>query len=560
MVLSPRLDLRQSQSLVMTPQLQQAIKLLQLNNLELSAYVEQEMTQNPLLEREDGVLADDDRGDNHRDGSHEGGDFSSSGQDFDGALGGEGPRPADDGGSASGGGEDDHGAVRDLNLDEGAAGEHTRSEGALDVDYDNTWNSAEDGGEKAAAPQTEGHSTSGDRDDWGARSNGGAGGGGAGQYGGELPSLEQTLAGEVSLRDYLMSQVRLMVSTPGDEIIAVSLIDSLDEIGYMRGDLADIAERLGVSVDAVEAVLTVMQGIDPAGLFARDLGECLALQLIDKDRFDPAMKTLLGNLDLLARRDYARLRKICGVDGDDLGEMINELQALDPKPGRRFDHSITQAIVPDVFMRAGADGQWIIELNGDTLPRVLINNSYYAEVSRAVAKGKNKGEEKRYINECYQSASWLVKALHQRATTIMKVASEIVRMQDGFFVHGVSALRPLVLRDVADAIGMHESTVSRVTSNKYIATPRGIFELKYFFTSAISSADGGDAYSAEAVKSRIKSLVDGEPAHKILSDDKIVDLLKDEGMDIARRTVAKYRDALGIPSSVTRRREKRQQS
>lgn len=531
MVLSPRLDLRQSQSLVMTPQLQQAIKLLQLNNLELSAYVEQEMAQNPLLEREDGV-------------------FEDGGNGLDGSAMESPVVEARDG--------VDSVEIRDLNLEGGNAAEQARSEGALDVDYDNTWNTTEDAGEKAPAPQTEGHSTSGGQDDWGSRSIGGSGGG-AGGYG-ELPSLEQTLAGEVSLRDYLMSQVRLMVSTASDEIIAVSLIDSLDEIGYVRGDIADIARRLGVTVDAVEAVLTVMQGVDPAGLFARDLGECLALQLIEKNRFDPAMKILLENLDLLARRDYARLRKICAVDSADLEDMIKELQALDPKPGRRFDHSVTQAIVPDVFMRAGSDGQWIIELNADTLPRVLINNSYYSEISRAVAKGKNGSEEKRYINECYQSASWLVKALHQRATTIMKVAGEIVRMQDGFFVHGVSALRPLVLRDVADAIGMHESTVSRVTSNKYISTPRGIFELKYFFTSAISSADGGEAFSAEAVKSRIKHLVDNEPVHKILSDDKIVELLKGEGMDIARRTVAKYRDALGIPSSVTRRREKKQQS
>jgi RNA polymerase sigma-54 factor len=285
---------------------------------------------------------------------------------------------------------------------------------------------------------------------------------------------------------------------------------------------------------------------------ARDLKECLALQLRERDRFDPAMAALVANLECLARHDYAQLRRLCAVDDEDLADMVAELKRLVPKPGLAFGGGVIQPVVPDVTVRTGADGGWIIELNSETLPKVLVNQTYYATVARTARSDKDKG----YLSECLQTANWLVKSLDQRAKTILKVSTEIVRQQDAFLAYGVEHLRPLNLRTVADAIGMHESTVSRVTSNKYIGTPRGIFELKYFFTSSIASAEGGEAHSAEAVRHRIKALIDGETAEAIMSDDTIVDLLRKQGVDIARRTVAKYREAMKIPSSVERRRSK----
>jgi RNA polymerase sigma-54 factor len=282
------------------------------------------------------------------------------------------------------------------------------------------------------------------------------------------------------------------------------------------------------------------------------LAECLTLQLKDKNRFDPAMKSLIEHLDMLARRELTALMRVCGVDAEDLTEMIAEIRALDPKPALVFDHVLAQPVVPDVLMRPAPGGGWIVELNSDTLPRVLVNSRYYTKVATS-ARDK---DEKNYLSERFQSANWLVKSLHQRATTILKVASELVRQQEAFFQKGIQHLRPLVLRDIATAISMHESTVSRVTANKYMATPRGIYELKYFFTQAIAGSDGGESHSAESVRHRIKSLIDAESAQDILSDDRIVEILKEGGVDIARRTVAKYREAMHIASSVQRRREK----
>ena len=299
-------------------------------------------------------------------------------------------------------------------------------------------------------------------------------------------------------------------------------------------------------------MLAVLQTFDPPGICARDLAECLAIQLKENDRYDPAMQALISRLDLLAKRDFSALKKICGVGDEDLTDMIAEVRRLNPKPGHAFGSAIVQPIVPDVFVRPAPDGAWLVELNSDTLPKVLVNQSYYSEVSATARRDTDKS----YLTECLQSATWLVRALDQRARTILKVSNEIVRQQDAFFAHGVEYLRPLNLKTVAEAISMHESTVSRVTANKYMATSRGIFELKYFFTSAIAAAHGGEAHSAESVRHRIKQLIDAEPAADVLSDDTIVEKLREAGVDIARRTVAKYREAMRIPSSVQRRREK----
>ena len=284
---------------------------------------------------------------------------------------------------------------------------------------------------------------------------------------------------------------------------------------------------------------------------ARSLQECLALQLKERDRLDPAMAALVDHLPLLAKHDYAGLKALCGVDAEDLEDMIAELKRLTPKPGLGFGADGARAVEADVMVRERPDGGWAVELNTDTLPRVLMNNRYAAQIS----KSARSDDEKVFISQCAQNASWLVKSLDQRARTILKVASEIVRQQDAFFAKGVAWLRPLNLKTVADAVGMHESTVSRVTSNKYMATPRGLFELKYFFTSAIASADGGEAYSAEAVRFRIKAMIESETVDDVMSDDKIVERLLADGVDIARRTVAKYREAMNIPSSVKRRRK-----
>jgi RNA polymerase sigma-54 factor len=335
-------------------------------------------------------------------------------------------------------------------------------------------------------------------------------------------------------------------------MIGQYLIDMVDEAGYLTGDLASVADKLGAPPAEVEAVLNIVQGFDPPGVCARNLTECLTIQLKEQNRFDPAMAALVGRLDLLAKRDLAALRRICGVGDEDLAEMIAEIRNLNPKPGLAFGFTQVQPIVPDVYVRPGPDGGFIVELNSDTLPKILVNQRYHAELSKnAKAEGA-----KTYLAENLQSATWLMRALDQRAKTILKVAMEIVKQQDAFFVRGVQHLRPLNLKTIADAISMHESTVSRVTANKYIATNRGIFELKYFFTSSIASSDGGDAHSAEAVRDRIKHLIEAESANDVLSDDTIVERLRGAGIDIARRTVAKYREAMRIPSSVQRRRDK----
>jgi RNA polymerase sigma-54 factor len=335
-------------------------------------------------------------------------------------------------------------------------------------------------------------------------------------------------------------------------LIGQYLIDLVDEAGYLGGDLAMVGEKLNAPRAEVDAVLAIIQSFDPPGVCARNLTECLAVQLKERDRFDPAMQALVEHLDLLAKRELSGLRKICGVSEEDLTDMVGEIRQLNPKPGLAFGSVIVQPIVPDVFVRGGPDGGFVIELNSDTLPKVLVNQDYHAEIVKTARSDKDKS----YLSDCLQTATWLVRALDQRAKTILKVATEIVRQQDGFFAHGVQHLRPLNLRTIADAIGMHESTVSRVTANKYMATNRGIFELKYFFTSAIAAADGGEAHSAEAVRHRIRRLINDEAPERVLSDDTIVERLHAAGVDIARRTVAKYREAMRIPSSVQRRREK----
>jgi RNA polymerase sigma-54 factor len=365
--------------------------------------------------------------------------------------------------------------------------------------------------------------------------------------------FEDQISEQLSLKDHLTAQYGLLLPDRVDHLIAMHIIDSVDEAGYVDGDLAALADKLGAELPRVERVLGILQGCDPTGVCARSLAECLKLQLIERDRYDPIMARLIDNLALLGQHNMPALKRAVGVDADELAEMIGELRALEPKPGLRFGRVSVQPVVPDVYIRSARDGGWHVELNTETLPRVLVNRNYYTLVSKTARNEKDKG----YLLDCLQSANWLVKSLDQRARTILKVAEEIVRQQDAFLTHGVQHLRPINLKTVAEQIKMHESTVSRVTSNKYVSTPRGIYELKYFFTSAIQSADGdAEAHSSEAVRHRIKQLIDVEAPTAILSDDKLVELLKAQGIDIARRTVAKYREGMRISSSVQRRREK----
>jgi RNA polymerase sigma-54 factor len=360
-------------------------------------------------------------------------------------------------------------------------------------------------------------------------------------------------AAPVTLRDHLREQIAFSFSAPVSRAIALGLADAVDEAGYLRADVDDVAARIGASREAVAEVLVTCQAFDPAGVFARDLSECLALQLRARDRLDPAMAALLAHLDLLAKRDFLSLKRICGVGQEDLLDMLAEIRALDPKPGMAFVGGTADVVVPDVVVHPAADGSWQVEHTPETRPRVLVDNVYYAPVSAATRDRS----ERDFLNECLQSAIWLKRSLDQRARTILKVAAEIVRRQDAFLVHGVRHLKPLGMRAVAEAIAMHESTVSRVTANKYMLTPRGVFELRYFFTPAIAAAGEGDAHSSEAVRDRIRRFIEEERPADVLSDDSIVDKLREIGIDIARRTVAKYREGMNIPSSVQRRREKR---
>jgi len=499
MAVSQRLEMRQGQSLVMTPQLQQAIKLLQLSNVELTEYCEQELEKNPLLERDDT------------------------------------PAPVEGEREAS---EQPSEAPAAEALDRELSREDFSKCSEMDASGEDMYEGGEERGATNAA-------TNQPLTDWTTVKS-------SQRYEGDEDLLESTVADGGSLKDHLLEQLSIAALDGEKRLICVSLIDAVDEAGYLRADLDEVAARLGADKKTVENTLAVLQGFDPVGVGARDLAECLALQLKEKDRYDPAMAAMIAHLDLVARRDMAQLAQICGVDHADLTDMLAEIRALSPKPGLKFASEPVQPVVPDVIVREGPDGGWLVELNSETLPRLLVNARYYSKVS---AQARDK-DSKTFLTECLNNANWLVKSLDQRARTILKVASEIVRQQDGFLTYGVRHLRPLNLRTIADAIGMHESTVSRVTSNKYVSTPRGLFELKYFFTAAIQSLDGTESHSAEAVRDRIREMIDQESAREILSDDRIVALLTADGVHIARRTVAKYRESMRIPSSVERRRLK----
>ena len=475
MALGPGLFIRPTQSLVMSQQLQAAIKLLALSNMELEAVIAEEVAKNPLLEVRPG------------EGGQEGGLVVTT----DRETGDE--------------------AVDPKGSDEMLA---SGDDSGLDMD----WNAAALDNDSFADVA-----------------------GGASDEGFDF---DRVAAGISGLSEHLIGQIH------GAGALAEAIVNELEETGYLATPLPVIAEAMGASLKEVEAALELVQSLDPPGIAARDLEECIALQARAADRYDPAMARLIANLDLLARGQTRDLMRICGVDAEDLADMIAELRAYDPKPGCRFDADDSRSAgEPDIFVRRVGTG-WAIELNPATLPRVLVNRRYHAELKT----GPNDKASKAWLSDCLASANWLVKALDQRARTIIKVATEVVRRQQGFFESGISALRPLTLRDVAEAIEMHESTVSRVTSNKTMLCDLGLFELKFFFGSGVGS-DSGEGASAAAVKDEIKRLIAVED--DILSDDNLVELLKGKGFDLARRTVAKYREASGIGSSIQRRRSRK---
>jgi RNA polymerase sigma-54 factor len=465
---------RQVQALAMTPQLRQAIQLLQMSNAELDAWLGEALDANPLLARDEAGPAD-----------------GAAGPDAQAADSPAGDSPAGD------------------------APAPDESDAALgETQRDNLWNGSGGASGPARAPAPE------------------------------------ASAARPSLREHLTTEVSLILAGSPDLPIGLALIDQLDPAGYLTADLAGVAGALGVAPARVEAVATRLVGVEPVGVFARSLADCLAAQLRERDRLDPAMQTLLVHLDVLARGDKARLMRLCGVDAEDLDDMIAEIRSLDPRPALAFDHEPMVPVVPDILVRPAPGGGFAVELNAETLPRLLVDRRYHDTVKR----GARARDDRRYLSERLQEANWLVRALDQRARTILKVAAEIVRRQDGFFARGIAHMRPLTLRDIAEAIGMHESTVSRATANKYMATPRGMFDLKFFFSAAISAQGGAESVAAESVRQRIRALVEAET--DVLSDDAIVSTLRREGFDLARRTVAKYREALRIPSSFERRRQR----
>ncbi len=494
--------MRQSQSLVMTQQLQQSIKLLQLSSIELAEYINQELEKNPLLsaEEQDGLA------ERQEEGEGQAGEETAA----------EGDAPGSD-------------AQEEAGIPEAADAAADTQEWAETESDEGSY----EGHSADSSYEPRIRTRSGDTDEEGG-------------------GFESFAASEVTLREALLNQLNVEVLDPVKRIIGQHLIDLVDESGYIKEDTGAIAALLDCDAEMIDATFAVLHTFDPPGVCARSLSECLAIQLRDRDRLDPAMEILLKHLDLIAKGDMEALRKLCDVDAEDIKDMCAEIRALNPRPGSGFQHEAVQAIVPDVFLRRTKGGGWQVELNSSVLPRVLVNRRYLSQIS---SKTRDK-QEKKYLSDQLASANWLIKALDQRAQTIIKVSTEIVVQQDAFFRQGIRYLRPLTLREVAAAVDLHESTVSRVTTAKYIATPRGTYELKYFFNASITNAEGGEGYSNKTVQYLIKELIDQESPSAILSDDTIADQLKTRGIDVARRTVAKYRELMHLPSSSVRRREK----
>ncbi|MEQ5788349.1 RNA polymerase factor sigma-54 [Erythrobacter sp. NFXS35] len=497
MALGPRLDLRQSQSLVMTPQLQQAIKLLAASNLEIESFIAEALEANPLLD-----------------------------------TGG----PAD--GAEPERGEESVVLPEDAPADQLMALGGGEGDAPLDLaSVDRDWDTGDGAGSNSRDAE------------WGAAASNGT------DFS-DMPDWEQLRAAEVTLAEHLESQIGAAANDSRSAFIARHIIGLLDDAGYLATPIEDVAGDLGVDLFEAEAALALVQSLDPSGVGARNLAECIAIQAREADRYDPCMAALIANLELVARGEVERLKRLCRVDDEDFADMLRELRSYDPKPGLAFAPSATSTVVPDILITANTAGGWDIALNEETLPKLIVNRGYFLELTGGAADKSSQG----WLKEKLADAHWLIRALDQRQKTILKTAAEIVKQQDGFFRRGVAELRPLTLREVAEQIEMHESTVSRVTSNKYLACARGTFELKYFFTSGVArfgEGANGEGASSATIKARIKALIDAETVKNILSDQQLAEMLQKEGFDLARRTVAKYREAIGLGSSAERRRAKK---
>ena len=511
MSLSARLNLKQGRSLTMTPQLMQSIQLLQYSPLELSHFIDQQIQSNPLLE-----LAHNDEA------------LPSQIEDWEEAV------------------------DENLSMGDGDISQVNNMENVLDVNMSNVFPDDE------IAPQGNSNqqmnSRHCDRDNYQVGPSDQIRQTGQISLSGKGIDLDSFAAQGPGLRQAMSEQVAVEFKDARERFIAMEFIDYLDDAGYFDATLDSLADRLVIDLTAAEDILSRVQQFDPPGIFARNLSECLSLQLQRKKKLHQPMEILIENLDLLVRKDFKSLSKICGVGDKKIIQMMTDIRSLDPKPGTKFVSYEVQTVIPEILLDKLDDGSWRVEINPDTLPHLLVDQSYFATVTQGVDKAS---ADYKFMNECLQSANWLSRSLDQRVQTIIKVALEIVKHQKAFFDKGVQHLRPLNLKTIADAIGMHESTISRVTSNKYMMTPRGMFNLKYFFTVSIGGVDGLNNHSAESIRQRIKTLINAEDVKRVLSDDNIVLLLKDDNIEIARRTVAKYRESLNIPSSVQRRREKK---
>ena len=481
MQITQNLKLKQSQSLVMTPQLQQAIKLLQLNNLELTELVNKELEENPFLENE----SSEEKVEKFEEETN---DLSES---FE-------------------------------------SGESIADEPKID-DYDNRWDTD-------LSYQSYSKTTDSDSIDPGS-------------------VVEQTLSEKISLKGILKNQAELEFKSQTEKKISELLIDYIEPSGWITISIDELADFSGFDKTLIEKVLLKMQNFEPNGVFARNLKECLIIQLKNEDKLNNSKKKLIENLELLGEGNLKELQKITNLREEELKENIKSIRLLNPKPGTKYSDENSIIFNPDVIV-AKNNENWEVELNNSTLPKVTVNEEYVNEI-----EGLNCSEsDKKYITENLNSAKWLIKAIQQRNTTTLKISAEIVNQQKLFFEKGKKYLKPMILKDVAKKINMHESTVSRVTSEKLMLTPRGIFEMKIFFSASIGGTNDGDSFSAASVRESLKKLISNEPMNNPFSDEILVNKLHSQGISLARRTVAKYRELLNIPSSSIRRRMMRIQN
>lgn len=486
MALEARLVQKLSQSLTMTPQLQQAIKLLQLGRLEYKEAIERELLENPLLEEMPGEESQSESAPTNSLESQSNSNISN------------------DGGNGS----------------EDNSSNDTPRDDAWDAYVENLTDSRDYATPKGLIDNE------------------------------NRPSLESTATRGVSLQEYLLDQLRLVETTDADKRILAHIIGNLDNDGYLTCEHEELCEACGCTVDELTAALEVLRSFEPVGVGARNLKECLLIQLDSLGLCDKLAADIVRNhLDKLERKKFDAIAKVEGCTMQDIAGAISIIQRLEPRPGRSFSDESPRYIEPDIYVQK-MNGEYVVSLNDDGVPRLRIN-PYYADMLRD--GDKDPTGQRAYISERVKAASWLIKSIHQRQQTIYRVAQSIVKYQTEFLDHGIERLKPLVLKEVADDIGIHESTVSRVTSNKYIHTPQGVFELKFFFTNGLKNVSG-DSMSSSSIKERIKQLISGEDPNAPLSDQELVEALKKEQIDIARRTVAKYREGLGIESSSLRKR------